>query len=102
MTNETQNKTTMRSLHPAWYQHEPGKEISELDLVDSLCSCFSLFEALGDLLSSVDENDITQSTLYHTGWLLINTAKEAENLTIQWTRQQHGNVTRLTTDGDQS
>jgi len=82
----------VKALHPTWYEHKPGEEINDMDLLDSLTVCFGKFEALGDLLVSANKNAMAKSTLANTGWLLIHTAEEAQHLVNQW-HEQHGNVT---------
>lgn len=52
-------------------------------------------------MTHVDQ-PLSERTLTRIGWMLINKAEEAESLVDQWLKQHHGNVTRLTTDGDQS
>lgn len=74
----------MSALHPAWYEHEPGKEIDDMALLDNLTICLGRFKALGDLLVAANQDAINKGTLANTGWLLIHTSEEAQQLLDQW------------------
>ncbi len=91
----------MKALHAAWYEHEPGEEITDMTLVDSLILYFHVMDALGDLMMSAEKQSLAEYTLTRIGWTLINQAREAESLVDQWHKQKQGNVTQLTAD-DQS
>jgi len=92
----------MNALHPAWYNHKPGEEIGDLSLLDSLTQCFNEIYAIGDLMMSAHKQDLSEQTLDSVALMLTDQAREAESLVEQWHKQHHGNVTQLTTDGDQS
>lgn len=89
----------MKALHTAWYDHKPGEEITDHSLADSLTQHFHEIDTIGDLMTKVDQ-PLSERTLTRIGWMLINKAEEAESLVEQWLKQHHGNVTRLTTDGE--
>jgi len=85
----------MKALHPAWYNHKPGDEITDLSLVDSLTMYFHEMDATCDLMMSADRQDLSEHTLARVAWMLIHQTREAESLVEQWHKQHHGNVTQL-------
>jgi len=85
----------MKALHPAWYNHKPGDEITDFSLVDSLNMYFHEMGAMCDLMMNVETENLLSHTLGSIAWMLMDQAREAESLVDQWHKQHHGNVTQL-------
>ena len=84
----------MNDLHPAWYAHRPGEEISNLSIVDSFNNCLRQIYALGILIIETKERNMPDNVLPGIGDMIVNTAEEAQYLIDQW-HKQPSNVTQL-------
>lgn len=73
-------------LHPAWFGFEPGEEVTDLALRDSLSKYMQRVNALGFVQQTIGENndDIPPDTLNAIGWMLCDMTHEAESLMGQW------------------
>ena len=87
VTEDNQSDEQEPVLHPAWYQHNQGEKVTGRDLVDSLDNFFSEIDALGDLISSLEQNDLSDETILRVGFMLINKAKEGNQLVNTWYEQ---------------
>lgn len=87
----------VRSLHPAWFAHEPGKQPNVGDVTESIHRLANQLDALGMMLFNQDaDSGLCNEDVYkRAGDMLMNYSSEIEALIEQAGPAVKASVARL-------
>lgn len=86
MTNATQ-------YHPAWYQFEQGKAISNVNLIDSLNDFFNYLDSQMDILNELQyAQALGEDSVPTVAHMLMKQVMEAKALINMWHAQKPKNI----------
>ena len=70
--------------NPGWYARGIGKEITDLDVADSMSNYFARVMATMDLMLSVNEEVVSLEDIGSIAWIVRDMTDEAKTLLDQW------------------
>ncbi len=74
--------------NPGWYAREIGKELTDLDVADSMNNYFARVRATMELLSSINEDAVVYEDVENVTMMVRDMTDEAKALLDQWLKER--------------
>ena len=78
--------------NPGWYAREIGKELTDLDVADSMNNYFARVRATMELLSSINEDAVVYEDVENVAAMVRDMTDEAKALLDQWWKEKRADV----------
>ncbi len=74
--------------NPGWYARGIGKELTDLDVADSMNNYFARVRATMELLSSINEDAVVYEDVENVAVMVRDMTDEAKALLDQWWKER--------------